>query len=53
MRDFKIKVKFLGRAVSNFSKPISIAKYVAMHVADNPGTNAAEPSKTLRQLLEA
>ena len=33
--------------------PISIAKYVKLHEASNPGTNTAELSKTLRRLLEA
>ena len=47
-----MKVKRRKRAAAFFT-PISIAKYVKMHAASNPGTNTAELSETLRRLLEA
>lgn len=49
-----MKVRLLKHsAASHGFKPISIAKYVKVHAASNRGTNAAELSKTLRQLLQA
>ena len=54
MKSFEMKVKPPKRATA--SRPfvrISIAKYVKVHAASNPGTNVAELSKHLRQLLEA
>lgn len=54
MKSSEMKVNPPKRATAsrNFAR-ISIAKYVKLHAASNPGTNVAELSKHLRQLLEA
>ena len=54
MNSFEMKVKHPKRATAShrFAR-ISIAKYVKLHSASNPGVDVAELSKHLRQLLEA
>lgn len=41
------------QASSRGFTPISVSKYVKMHVAANPKTNAAELTASLRRVLEA
>ena len=49
-----MKVRHRKRAAASpFFTPISIAEYVKLHVASNPGTNASELSKALREMLQA
>jgi hypothetical protein len=54
MNNSQSKVKRRTRTgVARSFTPISIAKYVKLHAASNPGTSTAELSNTLRRLLEA
>ena len=50
--DSKIKLRKGEAALRRFT-PISIAKYVRLHAASNHGTDVAELSRHLRQVLEA
>lgn len=50
--DSKVKLRKDEAALRRLT-PISIAKYVKLHAASNPGTDVAELSRQLRRLLEA
>jgi len=54
MKNAGSKVKLRkGAAASHCFTPISIAKYVKLHAASNPGTDVVELSRQLQQILEA
>ena len=50
--DSTVKLRNSEAALRGFT-PISIARYVKLHAASNPGTDVVELSRHLRQVLEA
>ena len=50
--DSMVKLRNSEVALRGF-RPISIARYVKLHAASNPGTDVVELSRQLRQLLKA
>lgn len=50
--DLTVKLRNSEVTLRGFT-PISIARYVKLHAASNPGTDVVELSRHLRQLLEA